>query len=75
MGGSVSPPSSSVREASETSRVAVVVPTNTWQAYNFRDVDGDGVGDTWYADPHIPCVDLRRPYLNRGAFQERIGGF
>ena len=23
-------------------RVAVVEPTNTWQAYNFRDADGDG---------------------------------
>ncbi len=47
-------------------RVAVVLPTNTWEAYNFRDVDGDGVGDTWYADPRIPSVDLSRPYLNRG---------
>jgi hypothetical protein len=58
-----------------TSRVAVVVPTNTWQAYNFRDVDGDGVGDTWYADSGIPCVDLQRPYLERGAFQKRYRGF
>jgi hypothetical protein len=48
------------------SRVAVVLPTNTWQAYNFRDVDGDGVGDTWYADPRVRSVDLTRPYLNRG---------
>jgi hypothetical protein len=48
------------------SRVAVVLPTNTWQAYNFRDVDGDGVGDTWYADPRIRSVDLTRPFLNRG---------
>ena len=47
-------------------RVAVVLPTNTWQAYNFRDVDGNGVGDTWYADPHVRSVDLRRPFLNRG---------
>lgn len=56
-------------------RVAVVVPTNTWQAYNFRDVDGDGVGDTWYADSRVPCVDLQRPYLDRGAFQKRYRGF
>ena len=27
--------------------VAVVLPTNTWQAYNFRDADGNGWGDTW----------------------------
>ncbi len=57
------------------SRVAVVLPTNTWQAYNFRDVDRDGVGDTWYADPHIPCVDLTRPYLDRGVPSVRIRGF
>jgi hypothetical protein len=49
-----------------TSRVAVVLPTNTWQAYNFRDDNGDGIGDTWYADPYISSVDLTRPYLNRG---------
>jgi hypothetical protein len=29
-------------------RVAVVLPTYTWQAYNFRDADGNGYGDTWY---------------------------
>jgi hypothetical protein len=57
------------------SRVAVVVPTNTWEAYNFRDVDGDGVGDTWYAEPHIPCVDLQRPYLDRGVPSVRFRGF
>ena len=26
-----------------------VLPTNTWQAYNLYDADGDGWGDTWYA--------------------------
>jgi len=48
-----------------TSRVAVVLPTNTWQAYNFRDTDGDGWGDTWYAGGSPP-VELNRPFLNRG---------
>jgi hypothetical protein len=48
------------------SRVVIVEPTNTWQAYNFRDVDGDGVGDTWYADPRYNGVDLTRPFLRRG---------
>jgi hypothetical protein len=48
------------------SRVAVVLPTNTWQAYNFRDDNGDGIGDTWYADPRIHSIDLTRPFLQRG---------
>jgi N,N-dimethylformamidase beta subunit-like, C-terminal len=48
------------------SRVAVVLPTNTWQAYNFRDVDGNGVGDTWYASPSYNGVDLTRPFLDHG---------
>ncbi|HEY7018244.1 MAG TPA: N,N-dimethylformamidase beta subunit family domain-containing protein, partial [Gaiellaceae bacterium] len=47
-------------------RVAIVEPTNTWQAYNFRDVDGNGVGDTWYADPSYNGVDLTRPFLRHG---------
>jgi hypothetical protein len=47
-------------------RVAVVFPTNTWQAYNHRDADGDGTGDTWYALDSIERVDLSRPYLHRG---------
>jgi hypothetical protein len=46
-------------------RVAVIVPTNTWQAYNFRDADGDGWGDTWYAGGSPP-VWLNRPFLKRG---------
>jgi hypothetical protein len=46
--------------------IAVVLPTNTWQAYNFRDMDGDGVGDTWYSDSSIHVVNLARPYLQPG---------
>jgi len=46
--------------------VAVVLPTNTWQAYNFWDADGNGYGDTWYAGPPNYTVDLSRPYNNRG---------
>src|SRR5262249_3300970 len=30
-----------------TRRVAVVLATNTWAAYNFEDADGDGWGDSW----------------------------
>jgi hypothetical protein len=48
-----------------TVRQAVIMPTNTWQAYNFQDVDGDGWGDTWYAGGNPP-VRLDRPYRDRG---------
>ena len=47
-------------------RVAVVLPTNTWQAYNLDDVSGDGWGDSWYAGGAARTVDLRRPYLDFG---------
>jgi hypothetical protein len=47
-------------------RVAVVFPSNTWQAYNHRDLDGDGWGDTWYAVKSVTHVDLTRPFLHRG---------
>ena len=47
-------------------RVAVVMPTLTWQAYNIRDEGGDGKGDTWYADWKRHTARLGRPYLNRG---------
>ncbi len=47
------------------SRVAVVLPTNSWQAYNLYDADGDGWGDTWYAGGNPPVV-LDRPYRSRG---------
>jgi hypothetical protein len=50
-----------------TSRILVVLPTNTWQAYNFQDQDGNGYGDTWYAGPPNRSVDLRRTYIARGA--------
>lgn len=47
-------------------RVAVVQPTNTWQAYNYRCADGDGRPDTWYFTTRCRTVDLSRPYLQRG---------
>jgi len=46
--------------------VAVVLPTYTWQAYNFRDADADGKPDTWYYNGNFRTVDLLRPYLDRG---------
>ena len=47
-------------------RVAVIVPTNTWQAYNFRDTNGDGWGDSWYIGGATRAIDLRRPYVDPG---------
>jgi hypothetical protein len=47
-------------------RVAVVLATQTWQAYNFADRDGDGWGDSWYISGHTHAVDLTRPFLDFG---------
>ncbi|HZQ15484.1 MAG TPA: N,N-dimethylformamidase beta subunit family domain-containing protein [Gaiellaceae bacterium] len=41
-------------------RIAIVLPTNTWQAYN------DEGGDSWYFDSSVTHVDLARPYLDAG---------
>jgi len=49
-----------------TSRIAVVLPTNTWQAYNFADGDGDGWGDSWYVNGAFRRVDISRPYNDSG---------
>jgi N,N-dimethylformamidase beta subunit-like, C-terminal len=49
-----------------TQRVAVVLATNTWAAYNFEDADGDGWGDSWYVGGRHRSVDLERPFLDFG---------
>jgi hypothetical protein len=41
-------------------RVLVVLPTNTWQAYNYED------GDSWYANAEVHTVDLSRPFIDGG---------
>jgi hypothetical protein len=46
-------------------RVAVVLATYTWQAYNFADANGDGWGDSWYVGG-TPAIDLARPFLDFG---------
>jgi hypothetical protein len=48
-----------------THRVAVVLATNTWAAYNFEDADGDGWGDSWYVGGRSN-VGLERPFLDFG---------
>jgi hypothetical protein len=46
--------------------IAVVMPTQTWQAYNRRDDNGDGRPDTWYACSCQHTARLGRPFLDRG---------
>ena len=43
-----------------TSSVLVVLPTNTWQAYNFED------GDSWYEHSDVHRIDLSRPFVDGG---------
>jgi hypothetical protein len=50
-----------------TQRIAIVMHTDTWQAYNHQDVDGDGWGDTWYAAGDIRTVALGRTFVRGGA--------
>jgi hypothetical protein len=47
-------------------RVAIVLPTYSWQAYNFYDADHDGRGDSWYVDSHRHNVVLTRPFAGDG---------
>jgi len=47
-------------------RIAVVLATYTWQAYNFEDGDGDGWGDTWYVSNRQRTIALNRPFLDFG---------
>jgi hypothetical protein len=49
-----------------THRIAVVLATNTWAAYNFADTDGDGWGDSWYVSGRHRSVGLDRPFLDFG---------
>jgi hypothetical protein len=46
-------------------KVAIVLPTQTWQAYNYRDDDGDGRPNTWYGGGGRN-VSLFRPFTHRG---------
>jgi hypothetical protein len=48
------------------SRVAIVLPTYSWQAYNFYDANRDGRSDSWYADASRHNVLLGRPYAGNG---------
>jgi len=52
--------------AASTNRVAIVLPTYTWQAYNTYDANGDGRPDNWYRDPRRHSVVLGRPFVGVG---------
>jgi N,N-dimethylformamidase beta subunit-like protein len=43
-----------------TARIAVVLPTNTWQAYNYED------GNSWYLNIGVHTIDLTRPFVDGG---------
>ena len=43
-----------------------MLPTTTWQAYNYYDRNGDGFGDTWYSLFSHKRIDLNRPHLRKG---------
>ncbi|HEY3543937.1 MAG TPA: N,N-dimethylformamidase beta subunit family domain-containing protein [Gaiellaceae bacterium] len=49
-----------------THRVAVVLATQTWQAYNFADANSDGWGDSWYISGRTHAIDLTRGFLDFG---------
>ena len=49
-----------------TARIAVVMPTNTWLAYDFADANGDGYGDSWYAGSGNHRISLARAFLDEG---------
>ncbi len=54
-----------VRAPAPHSRVAVLVPDQTWSAYNFYDDDRDGFPDTWYAGGSS-ILTLGRPFEHAG---------
>jgi hypothetical protein len=43
-----------------THRILVVLPTNTWQAYNFED------DDSWYESAGVHTIELNRPFIDNG---------
>jgi hypothetical protein len=55
-----------LRPAAPSARVAVILPTNTWSAYNFYDENGDGYGDSWYVWWRQQHLTATRPHLHRG---------
>jgi hypothetical protein len=55
-----------VKAPHPTNRVAVLVPDQTWLAYDFYDGDHDGFPDSWYYAGGPDVVGLARPFDHRG---------
>jgi hypothetical protein len=49
-----------------TNRVAVIVPDQTWFAYDFYDGDHDGFPDSWYYPGGPDVIQLARPFDHLG---------
>ena len=55
-----------VRAPHPTARVAVIIPDQTWFAYDFYDDDRDGFPNSWYYTGGSDIVRLARPFAHRG---------
>lgn len=55
-----------VRAPKPASRVAVIVPDQTWYAYDFHDDDHDGFPDSWYYPGGSDLAALARPFDHSG---------
>jgi hypothetical protein len=55
-----------VKAPQPTSRVAVIIPDQTWYAYDFYDGDHDGFPDSWYFAGGPDVIQLARPFDHFG---------
>jgi len=55
-----------VKAPQPMNRVAVIVPDQTWYAYDFYDGDHDGFPDSWYYAGGPDVVQLARPFDHSG---------
>src|SRR5436190_1526418 len=57
---------SEVREGSAQHGLGLVFESRSYRPGYGARLDLWGVGDSWYADPKVHTVDLRRPYTDHG---------
>jgi hypothetical protein len=55
-----------VRAPKPTNRVAVIIPDQTWYAYDFYDANNDGFPDSWYYPGGSDLAALARPFDHSG---------